>query len=49
MNIAFGGLHFDERFAANPGRWHIARMPAGVRRAPTTTVYESQKEVIRRA
>ena len=30
-NIAFGGPNFDQMYVANLGRWHISRVPAGVR------------------
>lgn len=29
-NIAFGGEHLDQLFAANLGRWHITKIDAGV-------------------
>ena len=33
-NVAFGGPGFDQLFAANLGRWHVARIEAGVKGAP---------------
>jgi len=33
-NIAFGGPKFDQIFAANLGRWHIARLDAKIKGSP---------------
>jgi gluconolactonase len=33
-NAAFGGVHFDELYFANLSRWHICRVPAGVKGQP---------------
>jgi len=30
-NIAFGGEHLDQLFAANLGRWHITKIDAGIK------------------
>jgi sugar lactone lactonase YvrE len=30
-NIAFGGENFDQLFTANLGRWHISKIPVGVK------------------
>src|SRR5215468_3384781 len=33
-NAAFGGEHFDQMYVANLSRWHICRVPAGVKGQP---------------